>query len=90
MRRLLSMLLVHLLLLPGVLADNLWQENAYVAFVEPYGYARLNSQPGSMATIDGVTYKLPKAVTGEERESIVELTQRILAQIGKLCPWIAR
>lgn len=86
MRRLLSMLLVHLLLLPGVLADNLWQENAYVAFVEPYGYARLNSQPGSMATIDGVTYKLPKAVTGEERESIVELTQRILAQIGQAVP----
>lgn len=86
MRRFLSMLLVHFLILPGVLADNLWQENAYVAFVEPYGYARLNSQPGSMATIDGVTYKLPKAVTVEERESIVELTQRILAQIRQTVP----
>lgn len=86
MRRMLSLLLILMLLTPCALAENVWQENAYVAFVEPHGYARLNSQPGSMATIEGVTYKLPKGVTGEERDSIVQLTQDILAQIGRVVP----
>lgn len=86
MRRMLSLLLVLMLFTPCTLAEDVWQENAYVAFVEPHGYARLNSQPGSMATIEGVTYKLPKGVTGDERDSIVQLTQDILAEIGKVVP----
>jgi len=86
MRRMLSLLLILMQLTPCTLAENVWQENAYVAFVEPHGYALLNSRPGSVATIDGVTYKLPKGVTGEERNSIVQLTQDILAQIGRVVP----
>lgn len=86
MRRMLSLLLILMLLTPCALAEDVWQENAYVAFVEPHGYARLNSQPGSMATIDGVTYKLPKGMTGEDRAHVVDLTQDILAEIAQVVP----
>jgi len=86
MRQMLSLLLILMLLMPFSHAEVLWQENAYVAFVEPHGYARLNSQPGSIATIGNVTYKLPKSITGDARAHVAELTQAILAEIAQIVP----